>query len=180
VETSVDEADIGRIPLDGAATYTEDAFPGELFSGRVTQIRKAALVVQNVVTYTVMIAVANPNGKLLPGMTANVRVVIAEKPNVLRVPNAALRFRPAGGEPQGGGASPRPAKVPSAAAGRVYVLGADGRAKPVTVTLGITDGTATEILQSELEEGQEVIVGAGGSAVTTPQAPSGASPRLRL
>ncbi len=180
VETSVDEADIGRIPLDGAATFTVDAFPGELFSGRVTQIRKAALVVQNVVTYTVMIAVSNPSGKLLPGMTANVRVVTAEKPNVLRVPNAALRFRPAGGEPQGGGASSRPAKAPSVAAGRVYVLGADGKPKPVTVTLGITDGTTTEILQSELTEGQDVIVGAAGSAATTPPAPSGATPRLRL
>jgi HlyD family secretion protein len=181
VETSVDEADIGRIPLDGAATFTVDAFPGESFSGRVTQIRKAALVVQNVVTYSVMIAVANPTGKLLPGMTANVKVVTSEKPNVLRVPNAALRFRPAGGEAQGGGASSRSAKTPSAAAGRVYILGADGKPKPVTVTLGITDGTATEILQSELKEGQDVIVGVTGSGATTsPQPASGASPRLRL
>src|SRR6058998_2334156 len=120
VETSVDEADIGRVRLDGPATFTVDAFPNETFRGQVTQIRKAAQIVQNVVTYTVVVAVSNPEGKLLPGMTANVKLVVAEKPNVLKVPNASLRFRPpgesaevaptsrgaggpGGGESQGGG-----------------------------------------------------------------------------
>jgi HlyD family secretion protein len=180
VETSVDEADIGKIRLDGVATFTVDAFPGEPFTGRVTQIRKAALIVQNVVTYTVVIAVANPTGKLLPGMTANVRLVASEKPSVLRVPNAALRFRPAGAETPAVGAASRPAKPPSAGAGRVYVVGADGKPTPVTVTLGITDGTSTEILQSELTEGQEVIVGMTGSGGTTSPPASGNSPRLKL
>src|SRR5262249_47319802 len=96
VETSVDEADIGRIKVGDRATFTVDAFSGEMFTGAVTQIRKAAQVVQNVVTYTVVIAVENPAGKLLPGMTANVKLVVAEKPSVLKVSNAALRFRPAG------------------------------------------------------------------------------------
>src|SRR2546425_6393725 len=111
VETSVDEADIGRIKLDDRATFTVDAFPGETFGGTVTQIRKAAQVVQNVVTYTVVVAVANPTGKLVPGMTANVKLVTAEKPSALKVPNAALRFRPAGVEaaapsaPASGGAA---------------------------------------------------------------------------
>ncbi|PYM92854.1 MAG: HlyD family secretion protein [Candidatus Rokuibacteriota bacterium] len=111
VETSVDEADIGRINLDDRATFTVDAFPGETFTGTVTQIRKAAQVVQNVVTYTVVVAVKNPAGKLVPGMTANVKLVTAEKPSVLKVPNSALRFRPAGAEaaapgaPAGGGTS---------------------------------------------------------------------------
>src|SRR2546426_10157465 len=98
VETSVDEADIGRVKLDDQATFTVDAFPGETFVGRVTQIRKAAQVVENVVTYTVVVAVDNASGRLLPGMTANVKLVVAEKPSVLKVPNAALRFRPAGGD----------------------------------------------------------------------------------
>ena len=98
VETSVDEADIGRIKLDDRATFTVDAFPGETFEGAVTQIRKAAQILQNVVTYTVVVAVGNPSGKLLPGMTANVKLVVAEKPSVLKVPNAALRFRPAGAD----------------------------------------------------------------------------------
>jgi len=98
VETSVDEADIGRIKLDDRATFTVDAFPGETFTGNVNQIRKAAQVVQNVVTYTVVVAVMNPAGKLVPGMTANVKLVTAEKPSVLKIPNSALRFRPAGAE----------------------------------------------------------------------------------
>src|SRR5438874_2945530 len=111
VETSVDEADIGRIKVDDRATFTVDAFPGETFVGTVTQIRKAALIVQNVVTYTVVVAVPNPRGRLLPGMTANVKLVVAQKPSVLKVPNAALRFRPAGGDavvpsgPPGGAAA---------------------------------------------------------------------------
>jgi HlyD family secretion protein len=98
VDTSVDEADIGRVALDGPATFTVDAFPGQTFAGRIVQIRKAAQVVQNVVTYIVVVAVDNPRGRLLPGMTANVRLVSAEKANVLKVPNAALRFRPAGAD----------------------------------------------------------------------------------
>ena len=114
VEVSVDEADIGRVRLENRATFTVDAFSGQTFTGTVTQIRKAALVVQNVVTYTVVVAVDNPGGRLLPGMTANVKMITAEKPSVLKVANAALRFRPAGadatpgasaalGAPAGGG-----------------------------------------------------------------------------
>jgi HlyD family secretion protein len=98
VETSVDEADIGRLKLDDRATFTVDAFPGETFAGTVVQIRKAPQVVQNVVTYTVIVGVENPSGKLMPGMTANVKLVVAQKPNALKIPNAALRFRPAGVE----------------------------------------------------------------------------------
>src|SRR6267142_2868667 len=96
VETSVDEADIGRLKLEDRANFTVDAFPGETFAGTVTQIRKAPQVVQNVVTYTVIVGVENPSGKLMPGMTANVKLVVAQKPSALKVPNAALRFRPAG------------------------------------------------------------------------------------
>jgi len=111
VETSVDEADIGRLKLEDRATFTVDAFPGETFAGIVTQIRKAPQVVQNVVTYTVIVGVENPSGKLMPGMTANVKLVVAQKPSALKVPNAALRFRPAGVEaptssaPAAGGAA---------------------------------------------------------------------------
>jgi HlyD family secretion protein len=275
VDTSVDEADIGRIRLDGPATFTVDAFPGESFSGRVVQIRKAAQVVQNVVTYTVVVAVDNPDGRLLPGMTANVKLVVAEKPSVLRVPNAALRFRPAGaeggdggpgvgagraGEGAGGGGQPSIAEIRerlvkaldlSAAQqarldpiledsrqqmialrsagvseperqqraqrirdatrvrireilspeqqvrydqmpdgegrggqpGRVFVPGLDGKPKAVPISLGLTDGTATEVLRGDLKEGQEVIVGTvgGPSGPSRPGGGAGAGgPRLRL
>ena len=96
VEANVDEADIGRIRVDGSARFTVDAFPGDTFAGRIVQVRKAAQVVQSVVTYVVIIAVDNPEGKLLPGMTANVKLIVGEKSNVLKVPNTALRFRPPG------------------------------------------------------------------------------------
>jgi len=116
VEVSVDEADIGRV-LDGqAVTFTVDAFPGREFRGRVQQVRKASKVIQNVVTYTVVVTADNGEGRLLPGMTANVQIVIDRRDNVLKVANAALRFRPSGAT----GSPPSPAApsaVPGAAPG---------------------------------------------------------------
>ena len=276
VETSVDEADIGRINLEDRATFTVDAFAGQMFSGVVTQIRKAPLVVQNVVTYTVVISVPNPGEKLLPGMTANVKLVYDQKPSVLKVANAALRFRPAGsdtpastaaaapasgGSPGGalGGGRPSPEEMrerlvkglaltpeqqrkldpiiqdvreqmamlqqapdderrtrtrqilgemrtrvreiltptqqlafdaaasarsrttTAGTSGRVFVVGMDGKPKSVALTLGISDGTATEILRGDVQEGQEVIVGT--AAATQRPAAGGSSsqpPRLRF
>jgi HlyD family secretion protein len=94
VDTSVAEADVGRLVAGMAATFTVDAFPGERFRGKVRQIRNAPTTLQNVVTYDAVIDVANPDLKLRPGMTANITFIAAEKDDVLRVPNAALRFRP--------------------------------------------------------------------------------------
>ena len=96
VDTSIDESEIGRVREGQSATYTVDSFPGRNFEGTVGQVRKAALVVQNVVTYTAVISTSNPNLELFPGMTANVRIVVDTRENVVKVPNAALRFRPAG------------------------------------------------------------------------------------
>jgi HlyD family secretion protein len=102
VEAAVDEADVGRLREGMTATFTVDAFPGRTFRGEITQIRKAAQVVQNVVSYTTVITVPNPDRTLLPGMTANVRVQVDRREDALRVPNAALRFRPPteAGEPR--------------------------------------------------------------------------------
>jgi HlyD family secretion protein len=96
VETSIDEADVGRIRLGQRATFTVDAFPGRSFGGEVRQVRKSAQTVQNVVTYTVLVSAANPDGQLMPGMTANVRIVTDTRESVLKISNAALRFRPPG------------------------------------------------------------------------------------
>jgi len=96
VDTSIDEADVGRIKIGLRATFTVDAFPGRQFSGEVRSVRKAAQSVQNVVTYIAIISANNERGELLPGMTANVRIVTDTRDSVLKVPNAALRFRPAG------------------------------------------------------------------------------------
>jgi HlyD family secretion protein len=99
VETSIDEADVGRMRNGQRASFTVDAFPGRTFNGEVKQIRKSALSSQNVVTYTVLISAANPDGSLMPGMTANVRIVTDTRDSVLKVQNAALRFRPPGENP---------------------------------------------------------------------------------
>ncbi len=255
VETSIDEADVGRIVVGQKASFTVDAFPGRSFSGQVTQIRKAATVVSNVVTYTVIVSAANPELTLLPGMTANVRVVTAQKDKALKVPNAALRFRPPGAAEEKkpaavAAAAPGPASGGSGGAGggglgqlrerlvaelkldadqqakleaifggmrekfmaardlpeaekakaqernraeirekvsailtpeqkkrydemaaeaqaarsgggsgRIWVIGEDGKPKAVTVRLGLTDGSATEIVTGDLKDGDEVIVG---------------------
>jgi HlyD family secretion protein len=96
VETSIDEADVGRIRVGQRASFTVDAFPGRPFAGEVKSVRKAALNVQNVVTYIAIISANNERGELLPGMTANVRITTDSRESVLKAPNSALRFRPPG------------------------------------------------------------------------------------
>jgi HlyD family secretion protein len=109
VETSIDEADVGRIRIGQRASFSVDSFPGRSFNGEVRQVRKAAQNVQNVVTYTVLVTANNDAGQLMPGMTANVRIVTDTRESVLRAPNAALRFRPPGesaaGDSKKGGAN---------------------------------------------------------------------------
>ncbi len=99
VEAAIDEADIGRVHVDQPVDFTIDAFPGRRYEGRVAQIRKAAVANQNVVTYVVVVRFANPGSAMLPGMTANVRIVTDTRDDVLKVPNAALRVRLPGLEP---------------------------------------------------------------------------------
>ena len=101
VETDVDEADIGRVRVGQSALFTVDAFPGSEFHGEVVQIRKHPHVVQNVVTYTVVVSAQNEDLRLLPGMTANIQIIVDERADVLKVPNAALRFRPTDEEKPG-------------------------------------------------------------------------------
>ena len=185
VDTNVDEADVGRVKVGQATTFTVDSFPGRTFAGEVVQIRKAPLVVQNVVTYDVVVSAKNPEQRLLPGMTANVRIVIDQKDGVLQVPNAALRFRPPGVETAERERPARPGTGPGggsrgggARAGRVWILGPDGKPAAVPLQLGIGDGTYTEVVRGELREGHLVIVG-----VALPgdrPAATGAAPRLRF
>jgi HlyD family secretion protein len=108
---------VGRVKVDQSATFTVDAFPGRTFSGKVMQVRKAALVVQNVVTYTVVISAANPDLRLLPGMTANVRITTDQRDGVLKLPNSALRFRPPGYSDPGAGPSAGATTAPAAPSG---------------------------------------------------------------
>lgn len=262
VEASIDESEIGRITIGQDATFTVDSFPGRTFRGKITQVRKAALVVQNVVTYVAIISAPNPDLTLLPGMTTNVRITVANRDQVLRVPNAALRYRPPGaaapakgeknaqkagaqkGEsaaaPGGGGqaqatrerltrelglSAEQQAKleaIQKATAEKIAAISADDPAsrkkevgrlraqsrteiaailnedqlkryealaaeqrgvattrgtvwvpdgtrapKSVSVRLGISDGSFTELLGSELKEGDAVIVGTGTARADT-------------
>jgi HlyD family secretion protein len=180
VETSIDESDVGRIIEGQEATFTVDAFPGRIFKGKVKQIRKAPVNIQNVVTYTVLISADNPDLKLLPGMTANARIVVEEHEKALKIPNAALRFRmpidknakPATATNKD---SPKPPPRPAGGVSNfrsVYVLeGDEGAAKPVrkAFRLGLSDGEYSEILPlkkdqpNELKVGDQVIVGIEGT-----------------
>jgi HlyD family secretion protein len=158
VHAKVDEADIGQIRVGQRASFTVDAHPGRTFSGTVEQIRKAPEVVENVVTYTVVLSTRNADLVLLPGMTAIIQVVVAQVEDVLTVPNAAVRFRP----PQSGMARPSASAAAAAAQGSpavIWLLGVGDRPHPVQVALGRSNESATEIVEGSLRAGQQVIVG---------------------
>jgi HlyD family secretion protein len=151
VNASVSESDIGGARDGQAATFTVDAWPGRRFEGRVVQVRNAPVTVQNVVTYDVVIEVANPDLALKPGMTATVTITTARREDALRVPLRALRFRPE----TDGDAPPAPA-APDA--GSVYVVTDAGDARRVDVRLGIRDDRFAEVVAGEIEAGDAVAV----------------------
>jgi len=214
IDTSVAESDVGKVAADMKATFTVDAFPGRSFEGRVRQVRNAPTTVSGVVTYNAVIDVDNPDLALKPGMTANVTFVVAELEDTVRIPNAALRFRPAqelrqalialafpggrGGGPGGrGGAGGTAAGIPGGSGGPGTVPGAggrggdapgpgggggapgaggwsgngeaadptrrtvwklvEGRARPVRIKVGLTDGTTTALVEGELAPGDELV-----------------------
>jgi HlyD family secretion protein len=179
VEASVVEADVSRFEIGQPVTFTVDAYPGRLFTGTVKQIRKAPQVVQNIVTYVVVITTKNPDEVLLPGMTANLQVVVAKRKGVLKVPNTALRFRPPGQVEEGGreGLGARAETAANSAdepgvSGRVFVLDPKGQPTLIPLRLGITDGRVTEVLAGDLNEGQPVITGTGVPPGLAPDATS--------
>lgn len=125
VEAAIDEADVGRIRSGQKASFTVDAYPGQTFEGQISQVRKAATNVANVVTYVAVLTFANNDGRLLPGMTANVRVVTDVRDSVLKLPNAALRVRIAGVEPAAP-ASPASPAAPGATSAPTPASGSAG------------------------------------------------------
>jgi len=170
VDTNVSESDIGSIKEKNPATFTVEAYPDRSFAGSVVQVRQAPQTLQNVVTFDVIVAVSNPDLLLLPGMTATTRIVTAERDNVIRVPDQALRYVPAGA------AVTAPAQPAGAATrqGQVWVL-VNGKPVPVAATLGLDDDSFTEILGGELKVGDQVILseqsggGSGKPAVPLPR-----------
>jgi len=162
IDANFAEADIGNIRIGQIAHFNVDAFPSRSFEGRVRQIRLNPTNQQNVVTYDVVIDVDNPGQILMPGMTAYVSIAVAERNNVLSLPNAALRFKPANPDAKSttpnGGSKAKSGGESAGFSGKVYVL-RDGNLVSVSVTLGITDNRRTEIIDSSLKAGDEVIVG---------------------
>jgi HlyD family secretion protein len=204
VKASVDESDIGKIQLHQPVRFRVDAYPNETFSGTVSQVRLQPVVEQNVVSYITMIEVPNADLKLKPGMTAAVTIETGRAEDAIKVPNAALRFRPtaeafqalgqkppeprqrAQGEfargtqagtnargPQAGTDGQGQRRDRNAGNGQrntVWVL-ADNNLKRVPVQVGITDGTQTVVMNSDLTAGTRVVTG-----VTTPSTPTAAAP----
>jgi HlyD family secretion protein len=158
VIANIDQADIGVINQSNRVNFTVDAFPGENFTGAIRQIRLNPQNVQNVVTYNAVIDVENPDLKLKPGMTANLTMTIAERRGVVKVPNAALRFRPTDAGARAGG------PILEGQTQVVWALGPDGRPQSRRIQTGVTDGAATEVVGGELSEGEQVVVGRSVSA----------------
>ncbi len=175
LDTNVDESDVGNTSAGQNATFTVDAYPGTTFSGQVTGVRKAPINAQNVVTYDVVIAVANPDLKLFPGMTANARIFTAKLDNTLKVPNAVLRVRPSATVLTKLG-------LPTAPAGKqqVYVL-TSGKLRAVSVTFGLSDGKSTAVTAGDLKEGDQVVTrfttATSAPAVSAPSAPGASGAR---
>ncbi len=201
IDANVAEADIGNVEVGQDANFTVDAFPFRTFQGKVTQIRNSPIMVQNVVSYDTVIAVANRDMKLRPGMTANVSVIVAQREGALKIPNSALRFRPAsatadvatksGATTANAGSGTRSGSGGKGGAGRargerspvrtVYVLPAgatDGDPKPVRIKTGISDGVLTEVTEG-LKEGETVVTGqtVGTKSPTTTSSPFGGGMR---
>ena len=161
IDTSVDEADISRVQVGQLVSFTVDAYPESRFTGQVRQVRNAPVVTQNVVTYVVVIDVDNKDLKLKPGMTANVSIETARKENVLRLPAAALRFRPKkeGKEAQAEEAPPEQRRRKKEGGQQVYILGPGNRPVRVAVKTGISNDGQVELVSGNLRENEEVIVG---------------------
>ena len=166
IDTSVAEADIGRILVDQSVEFTVDAYPEITFKGKVSEIRNAPIVVQNVVTYNVVVKVDNRELKLKPGMTANVSVIVSEKKGVLKIPNAALRFRPSDM------LNKDTSKDKSRERGSGVWVVEGGKPKRIKVVTGISDGIFTELVSGDVIDGQEVIV----EAVSKPKGQQSSNP----
>lgn len=206
VIANIDQADIGLVEQAKSVKFTVDAFPTADFEGKIQQLRLNPVNVQNVVTYNVVIDVNNPEQKLKPGMTANLTVTIDERNNVLKVPNAALRFRPQNatgennrsgsgegqrrrqqqGQQQAGNAgnesagengrqqgsgerrfAPASAPVQAGQTRVVWVMGQDDKLQPRRITVGLSDGAATEVVDGNLKEGELVVTGQTVSGTAT-------------
>ncbi|MCJ7681930.1 MAG: efflux RND transporter periplasmic adaptor subunit [Candidatus Aminicenantes bacterium] len=202
VECSVDEADIGKVSQGQAVQFTVDAFPNDRFRGEVRQVRYSTVIEQNVVTYTTIVGVDNPDMKLRPGMTATVNIITGEAQNALRVPNSALRYMPdlsqeelrammqerlGGSRPGGQGSTPREGSQASGQRrggmrdmSRVWIMDENGKLKMVFFKTGVTDNTFSEIVSGDITEGAEIITGVDSSSGNNRNSRNPASGMMRF
>jgi HlyD family secretion protein len=143
VDVDIDESDVSRVHVGDPATFSVDAYPGRMFDASVREIRKNATNINNVISYDVVCSIPQQPEQLFPGMTANIRIVSAKHDGVVKVPNAALRFRP----PDRSGTKEK----------TIFVLNASGKMEPRIITTGITDGRETEITSPNVQPGDRVV-----------------------
>ncbi|PIV65387.1 MAG: efflux RND transporter periplasmic adaptor subunit [Nitrospirae bacterium CG01_land_8_20_14_3_00_44_22] len=171
IDTNVAEADIGKVRQGQDVEFNVDAYTGVIFKGKVSQVRNAPINVQNVVTYDAVILVSNPDLKLKPGMTANVSIIISAKKDVLRIPNAVLRFSMPDKDKDKNKKAQQ--KGPGQKGAGVWLI-ENGKPKRISVSTGVSDGGYTELISGEIKEGQEVIV----ELLKTKQKSGAAAPRM--
>lgn len=147
IETSVSEADIGKVKVGQEVNYTLDGYQDRVFHGRVTQVRISPTTVQNVVTYTVIVDVDNEEGLLIPGMTANVSIITSKKENIMTVPNSALKFTPI-----------TKGTVQRYKEQGIWIM-ENNRPKRINITAGVSDDVNTEIISKDLKGDETVIIG---------------------
>jgi HlyD family secretion protein len=191
VNTNVAEGDVGRLQTGMEAYFSVDAFPGQVFRGKISTIRNAAQTLQNVVTYDAVIDVDNSDLRLRPGMTANVTIVYDQRDNALSVTNAALRFRP---PPMLSASAPAAAEAPAAPGRRgkkdkgdassedrtVWVL-RGSVPEQVSIKTGLSDGTVTEVVSGAVKEGDPLVIDATVNATAAaPATTSPATPGRRI
>lgn len=171
IDTNVAEADIGKVKQGQDVEFGVDAYLGVIFKGKVSQVRNAPINVQNVITYDAVILVGNPELKLKPGMTANVSIIISAKKDVLRIPNAVLRFSMPDKDKDKNKKAQQKGQGQKGAG--VWII-SDGKPKRLPVSTGVSDGSYTELISGEIKEGQEVVV----ESLKTKQKSATTAPRM--
>jgi HlyD family secretion protein len=157
VDADIDESEVSKVMVGMVAQFTVDAMPNRTFEAKIRQVRESPVNVQNVITYDAVMDVPNPELVLLPGMTANIRIPVQVRDNVLRISNSALRYKPVDNT-KGGPATPPVKGIKQQAQQSVYVLNAAGIPEERKIQVGISDGLYTAVLSGDLHEGDAVIV----------------------
>jgi HlyD family secretion protein len=177
LKANIDESDVGAVRPGQSVRFTVDAHPGETFAGRVEQVRLNPVVEQNVVTYAAIVSAANPGLKLMPGMTATLTVEVARNDDALRVPNAALRFRPSEDVLMAYGLQPLPPGRIEEGVATVWHY-VDGTLRPVRVRTGLSDATFTEVVEGDLALNAQVVTRASAGVVAGASPSGTASPLM--